>query len=39
MKRCLLPLLLLLAATLPELLPAQTFIPTTDVPSTGQSLS
>ena len=37
MKRCLLPLLLLLAATLPELLPAQAFIPTTAVPSTGQS--
>ena len=38
MKRCLLPLLLLLAATLPELLPAQTFEPETAVPpptSTG----
>ena len=37
MKRCLLPLLLLLAATLPELLPAQAFIPTTDVPSSTQA--
>ena len=37
MKRCLLPLLLLLAATLPELLPAQTFEPTATVPPPGST--